>query len=77
MGNGLYDTGKPQRIIVEKPDEEIPQALQDGVCPRSPGWSCSFVRREHGFCVVCPYRPQAKVTIMPQFLVVKEPKRLK
>jgi hypothetical protein len=75
MASNLYDSGKPQRVIVEHTINT--QALVDGFCPRSPGWSCEYTRSKYGPCVVCPYRPAAKVTIAPQFQVIDEPKRLK
>jgi hypothetical protein len=63
--SNLYDSGKPQRIIVER--EDVPLALSDGKCPRSPREKCSrlqldrlldcdYVRKMYGACGECPFR---------------------
>jgi len=84
MANGLYDSGKPQRIIVE---QELHHHHHSEVqvsrphCSGAPGWTCDDIMQEFGeVCDRCPRRgksAQRRATITPEFQVVKEPKRLK
>jgi hypothetical protein len=75
MASNLYDSGAPQRIIVEHRGEVQRSEPQ---CPEAPGWTCAEVRQKWNYCQTCPLRPAAaRVTIAPEFEVVKEPKRLK
>ena len=74
MANDLYDTGKPKRIIVEHEVRHTHEVVRsedyNGLCPRSPGWTCEFMRNKYGACAVCPFRSAAKseVTITHEFI---------
>ena len=68
MGNNLYDTGGPKRIVVEhevRHTHEVVRRTDDynGFCPRSPGspgWTCEFMRHKYGACAGCPFRSAAQ-----------------
>jgi hypothetical protein len=87
MANGLYDTGKPQRIIVEhEVRHTVAVQHRERECIESPGWTCQEVNEEFGVCSSCPYnliqypssdRAARPVTITPEFQVIDEPKLLK
>ena len=69
---GLYDTGKPQRIIVEH-QHSVELTRKPFVCP-----GCGEIITDYP----CPHssgsaHPKPKVTITPQFERVEERKRLK
>lgn len=90
MASNLYDTGKPQRVIIESDNCEPvsrkvivrheQERLALGQCVIYHA-KCSQVIEELGeVCDRCPRRKQAQhkpVTITPEFEVVKERKQLK
>lgn len=82
MANGLYDSGKPQRIIVEHEHRhtvEVARRPELSWCYFTPSTQC--VGSQHAadtWCRECPLRPEnARVTITPQFEHVEERKKLK
>lgn len=87
MANGLYDSGKPQRIVVEHEHhhthevQRIPAELPPDHCWADQSLSCQGYVARHGDvckeCRVIVRRSEAKVTITPQFEHVEERKKLK
>lgn len=70
MANGLYDSGKPQRIIVEHEVRTVSRSMDCPNCGRD---------TDRIPCVWCdfPITNKKPVTITPQFEHVKERKKLK
>lgn len=77
MANGLYDSGKPQRIIVEHEHRHEVQVRHSvNLCRNDPSQRCIGLPVDW-VCNECPYRKDTKVTITPQFEHMEERKKLK
>jgi len=78
MANSLYDTGKPLRVVVESPEVHNEITVVNPTILKCPKCGADTPRVP---CVWCGHGPQenktGRVTITPEFEVMKERKQLK